>query len=209
MAVLLPDDDLFPARRMETGAEDSREEADDEFDAQVQRAQEQILRLRRQQEAIERRKRELEELGRKQAELDHGRNEMTDLLRRSLVQIERDAYEVEKKAETLRQARELFALHLGRLEEIDPRVWEPEDVPKMLATALSQVDSARIDYEKVRVRITDGPPNDETSTLEPRRPQTKRETFGTLVLRGFALTLPLFLLGLTALILWWLRSGSP
>ncbi|MFQ3578312.1 MAG: hypothetical protein SNJ52_04810 [Verrucomicrobiia bacterium] len=95
------------------------------------------------------------------------------------------------------------------MDQIDPRVWEPEEVPKLLATALSQVDSARIDYEKMRVRIMDAPANDEATPLEPSNTQTRSESFTALVARGFALTLPLFLLGLLALVLWWLRSWSP
>ena len=67
------------------------------LDSQVQRAQEQLLQLKRQQEQIEKQKRELEELSRKQEELEKGRSEMIDKLSRSLVIIERETYEAERR----------------------------------------------------------------------------------------------------------------
>ena len=67
------------------------------LDSQVQRAQEQLLNLKRQQEHLEKQKRELEELSRKQEELEKGRSDMIDKLSRSLVIIERQTYETEKR----------------------------------------------------------------------------------------------------------------
>src|SRR5436305_9844123 len=86
------------------------------LDSQVQKAQEQLLALKRQQEQIEKQKRELEELSRRQDELDRGRAEMTDKLARSLVILERETYETQKKLEQLRATRESFAEHLDILE---------------------------------------------------------------------------------------------
>src|ERR1700755_1743644 len=72
------------------------------LDSQVQRAQEALLSLKRQQEQIEKQKRELEELSRRQEELERGRAEMSDKLTRSLVILEREAYDTQKKLEALR-----------------------------------------------------------------------------------------------------------
>src|ERR1041384_269964 len=72
------------------------------LDSQVQRAQEQLLQLKRQQEQIEKQKRELEELSRKQEDLEKGRADMIEKLTRSLVVIERETYEAEKRVEQLR-----------------------------------------------------------------------------------------------------------
>jgi len=82
------------------------------LDSQVQKAQEQLVQLRRQQEQIEKQKRELEELSRRQEELERGRAEMTDKLTRSLVVLEREAYETQNKLEQLRATRESFGQHL-------------------------------------------------------------------------------------------------
>ena len=93
------------------------------LDSQVQKAQEQLLQLKRQQEQIEKQKRELEELSRRQEELERGRAEMTDKFTRSLVVLEREAYDAQKKVEQLRATRESFAQHLELLETIDPTTW--------------------------------------------------------------------------------------
>src|SRR6202023_3016377 len=90
------------------------------LDSQVQKAQEQLLQLKRQQEQIEKQKRELEELSRRQEELDRGRAEMTDKLTRSLVVLERESYDSQKRLEQLRATGESFAQHLGLIEGIDP-----------------------------------------------------------------------------------------
>src|SRR2546426_4208785 len=82
------------------------------LDSQVQKAQEQLLQLKRQQEQIEKQKRELEELSRRQEELERGRAEMSDKLTRSLVVLEREAYDAQTKMEQLRAMRESFAQHL-------------------------------------------------------------------------------------------------
>src|SRR5882724_4179496 len=66
------------------------------LDSQVQKAQDQLLQLKRQQDQIEKQKRELEELSRKQEELERGRAEMSDKLTRSLVVLEREAYDAQK-----------------------------------------------------------------------------------------------------------------
>src|SRR5437667_10393405 len=82
------------------------------LESQVQKAQEQLLQLKRQQEQIEKQKRELEELSRRQEELDRGRAEMTDKLTRSLVILEREEYNTQKRLEQLRASRERLTQYL-------------------------------------------------------------------------------------------------
>ena len=123
------------------------------LDSQVQKAQEQLLQLRRQQEQIEKQKRELEELSRRQEELERGRAEMTDKLTRSLVVLEREAYETQKKLEQLRATRESFGQHLEILEGIDPKGWNSTDLHRELSRALSTVDDARAEFSQQRSRL--------------------------------------------------------
>src|SRR5438034_3038323 len=116
------------------------------LDSQVQKAQDQLLQLKRQQEQIEKQKRELEELSRRQEELERGRAEMSDKLTRSLVVLEREAYETQKKLEQLRATRESFGQHLELIEGIDPKSWNPTELHKELSRALSTVDDARAEF---------------------------------------------------------------
>src|ERR1700720_2841900 len=142
-------------RPIEQKLELSEEEAlsPEHLGSQVQKAQEQLLQLRRQQEQIEKQKRELEELSRRQEELERGRAEMTDKLTRSLVVLEREAYETQNKLEQLRATRESFGQHLEVLEGIDPKGWNPSDLHRELSRELSTVDDARAEFSQQRSRL--------------------------------------------------------
>jgi len=182
------------------------------LDNQVQKAQEQLLQLKRQQEQIEKQKRELEELSRRQEELERGRAEMTDKLTRSLVVLEREAYEAQRKMEQLRATRESFAQHLEVLEAIDPRTWNPADLNKELSRALSTVDDARTEYGQQRSRLQATADENETVPLPETTSglesgATMSHTFGQWLQIGFAFTLPLIIFGLIALFVFFWMGG--
>jgi hypothetical protein len=174
----------------------------DELDSKVQRAQEQLLQLKRQQEAIERQKRDLEELSRKQDELEKGRAEMIEKLSRSMVVIERQTYESEKRVEQLRSSATAFAQHLRALERINPKTWANGDLNRELSKALSAVDDARGEYSKSITKIN---AESETEVLEPMGNSDFAEypadegSFVTWFKRGLAFTLPLIIFGLIVL----------
>src|SRR6202165_2020029 len=142
-------------RPIEQMLELSEEESlsSEHLDSQVQKAQEQLLQLKRQQDQIEKQKRELEELSRKQEELERGRAEISDKLTRSLVVLEREAYDAQKRLEQLRAMRESFGQHLELIEAIDPKSWSPSDLHKELSRALSTVESARGEFSQQRSRL--------------------------------------------------------
>jgi len=183
------------------------------LDSQVQKAQEQLLQLRRQQEQIEKQKRELEELSRRQEELERGRAEMTDKFTRSLVVLEREAYETQKKLEQLRATRESFGQHLEILEGIDPKGWNPADLHRELSRALSTVDDARAEFSQQRSRLQAIATQDaEDVSLPEAAPEVLggggERSFGQWVLIGFALSLPLIVIGLMSLVIfWWMAKG--
>jgi hypothetical protein len=175
----------------------------DELDSQVQRAQEQLLQLKRQQEAIEKQKRELEELSRKQDELEKGRAEMIEKLSRSIVVIERQTYDAEKRVEQLKSSAVSFSQHLRTLERIDPKAWPNEDLHRELSKSLSSVDDARVEYNKSISKINAG---SEDEVIDPPAATDYSEylpeesNFSGWFKRGLAFTLPLILFGLIALI---------
>jgi phage-related tail protein len=174
------------------------------LDSQVQRAQEQLLNLKRQQEHLEKQKRELEELSRKQEELEKGRSDMIDKLSRSLVVIERQTYETEKRVEQLRGTHTAFAQHLDTLERINPKSWSNADLHKELSKALSSVDDARAEYSKSLSKInaeSDSEVIDPHASLEPGYNSSGDDaSFGLWLKRGLAFTLPLLILGLIAIL---------
>jgi chromosome segregation ATPase len=207
----------FMAERIrEQMLELSEEEAmsPEHLDSQVQKAQEQLLQLKRQSEQIEKQKRELEELSRRQEELERGRAEMTDKLSRSLVILEREGYDSQKKLEQIRATHESFTQHLQLLEAIEPKTWNPSELPKELSRALSTVDDARTEFSQQRSRLEAG--NDESTNLE--LPETSSglaglgggKSFAQWVQIGFALSLPLIIFGLAALLVffWMAAKGQ-
>jgi hypothetical protein len=193
-------------RPIEQMLELSDEEAmsPEHLDSQVQKAQEQLLQLRRQADQIEKQKRELEELSRRQEELERGRAEMTDKLSRSLVILEREGYDSQKKLEQIRATHESFTQHLQLLEAIDPKSWNSAELPKELSRALSTVDDARTEFSQQRSRLDAG--NGESTEID--LPDVASGSMGLGGGRsfmqwmqiGFAVTLPLIIFGIAALL---------
>jgi hypothetical protein len=185
------------------------------LDSQVQKAQEQLLQLKRQSEQIEKQKRELEELSRRQEELERGRAEMTDKLSRSLVILEREGYDSQKKLEQIRTTHESFTQHLALLEAIEPKSWNPAELPKELSRAMSTVDDARTEFSQQRSRLEAGN-SDQSADLD--LPETSSglsgigggKTFAQWVGIGFAVTLPLIIFGTIALLVffWMTAKGQ-
>src|SRR5215475_855875 len=181
------------------------------LDSQVQKAQEQLLQLKRQQEQIEKQKRELEELSRRQEELERGRAEMTDKLTRSLVVLEREAYDAQKRLEQIRATRESFGQHLELIEAIDPKSWNPSDLHKELSRALSTVDEARTVYNEQRSRLQAAGGNEGDASLPDVVTDAYEGSDGRSFIQwfqiGLALTLPLVIFGAIALALFmWMAS---
>src|SRR5213082_1672780 len=176
------------------------------LDSQVQKAQEQLLQLKRQQDQIEKQKRELEELSRRQEELERGRGEMSDKLTRSLVVLEREAYDAQKRLEQVRAMRESFGQHLELIEAIDPKSWNPADLHKELSRALSTVDDARTEYSEQHSRLQAAVEGGSGETSLPEigvnayEPSGSR-SFSQWLQIGIALTLPLIVFGVIALAL--------
>jgi len=204
------------ARPVEQMLELSEEEglSPEHLDSQVQKAQEQLLQLKRQQEQIEKQKRELEELSRRQEELERGRAEMTDKLTRSLVVVEREAYDTQKRLEQLRAMRESFGQHLQLIEAIDPKTWNPADLHKELSRALSTVDDARAEYAQQRSRLQAA--NEKTG--EADLPEVASDvadlihggrTFGQWFRIGVAFSLPLILTIIAVVLFFWMASKGP
>lgn len=183
------------------------------LDSQVQKAQEQLVQLKRQQEQIEKQKRELEELSRRQEELERGRSDMTDKLTRSLVVLEREAYDSQKKLEQLRATRESFGQHLELIEAIDPKSWNSTELHKELSRALSTVDDARTEFSQQRSRLQASGGNTGDAQLPEVAPELAEMNGGRSLFQwvqiGFALTLPLIIFGFIALFLFfWMASAT-
>jgi chromosome segregation ATPase len=184
------------------------------LDEQVQKAQEQLLQLKRQQEQIEKQKRELEELSRRQEELERGRAEMTDKLTRSLVVLEREGYDTQRRLEQVRAMRESFSEHLKLIEAIDPKSWNPSELHKELSRALSAVDDARAEFSHQRSRLQATDESAADAPLPEVAPELSQlagsgRSLVQWIQIGFAFSLPLIIFGFIALILFfWMATST-
>jgi len=181
---------------------------------QVQKAQEQLIHLKRQQEQIEKQKRELEELARRQEQLHQGKTEMIEHFTRSLVVLERQAYDCQKRLEQLKAVHESFVQHLEIVESINPKNWDPLDLGKELNRALSAVDDARAEFQRSRA-VINAESDQEVLTQVPNDDGVNEGTGGEMPVDfihwlkiGTAFTLPLILLGFLFLLVIFLLHGG-
>lgn len=181
------------------------------LDSQVQKAQEQLVALRRQAEQIEKQKRELEDLSQRQEELERGRSDIIQKLGRSLTVIERESVEAERRVDHLRNTHEAFSQHLDSLEAINPKAWSPNDLSRELSKAQSDVEDARNVYAKNRSKIGLEVESAETSSAMMASygaESTETRTFLYWLTAGFAFTLPLLILGLIALTVYFTHAAK-
>ena len=190
-----------------------RHASNEELSEQVQRAQQQLMDLQRQQELIEAQKKELEELAVRQQEVQIGRKEMGEKLRRALVVLEREEEAVKHEVEQISQTRLSFVDTLSSVEQIAPEQWQSSNLSDELMNALSRIDHARAIYNQHRMKLkvlrgeeleTLSPVN-EVNDLSENWVQSN-DDFGVWVKRGFAITLPLLLLGIVWLILFFIKK---
>ncbi len=205
----MPDFHTEPSELLELEEEPSMEELQD----QVQRAQSELLELKRRQDQIEKEKLRLEELSRRQEELERGRLEIMDKLTRSLLLVQREAEESQRRFEQLQNIEESFTDHLQELERIDSKSWNGRELARELTKATGTVDEAKAAYSRAQAKIA--PPEPElvgvgNRTFEGDNAPLEGYSFLYWLQSGVAFTLPLVLLGLVALLLWsWHLLTSP
>lgn len=133
---------------------DDEDSTSEELQSQVQKAQDELADLKRRSEQIERDKLRLEELSRRQDDLEHGKAEMLDKFTRSMVVIQRETQEAEKRLDQLNDFNASFQSHLRILEAINPKAWVGLDLSKELSKALGSVEEARAEYHRTQPKLS-------------------------------------------------------
>lgn len=184
---------------------DLDEDASGELGDKVQQVRAELESLKQKQEEIEREKSRLEELKRRQDELDTGRSEMLDKLTRSLVVVQREVEETQKRLEQLHTIYNSFTQHLRQLEAINARAWSSNELPRELSKAISSVEDARAEYIKAQAKISPEPASAESSYAggaEGEYASYEEHGFLYWLKSGFAFTLPIQVLGAIGLLVW-------
>jgi chromosome segregation ATPase len=179
------------------------EPTSEELQSQVQKAQAELAELKRRSEQIERDKQRLEELSRRQEELEASKADMLDKLTRSMVVVQRETQEAEKRLDQLHTVHEAFTNHLRELEAINPKDWVGLDLSKELSKAQSMVDDARAEYNRALPRLSADEELPPAAGAEYEEYYAGGEKgFFYWLKAGFAFTLPLLVLGVLALLFW-------
>ena len=192
---------------------DDEDPTSEELQSQVQKAQDELADLKRRSEQIERDKQRLEELSRRQDELESGKAEMLDKITRSMVVIQRETQDAEKRLDQLNGIHESFTGHLRALESINPKAWIGLDLSKELSKSLSTVEEARAEYSRSQPKLSLEPLD------EPRAAAESDEYaeyymggdkgFFYWLKAGFAFTLPVQFIGVLGLLIWiWSASAK-
>lgn len=184
---------------------DLEDDASGELGDKVQQVRAELESLKQKQEEIEREKMRLEELKRRQDELDTGRSDMLDKLTRSLVVVQREVEETQKRLEQLHSIYNSFTQHLRHLESINARAWSSTELPRELSKAISSVEDARAEYIKAQAKISSEPVSNESqsmSGMEGDYSLYEERGFNYWLKSGFAFTLPIQVLGAIGLLVW-------
>ena len=176
---------------------------------QVDTARQQLLELQRKKEELEREKNELEELRRKQDEYELGRKEMLERLTRSLILLEHDQVETQRRNENIQTALASFRSAKEQLESIHEDQWNNSNLKGELTRALAIVDTARneLNHHRARLDCLDEKRNPDAAVMAeplaefvPKTNPLQALTVTELIKVGFALSLPLLVLGLILLV---------
>ncbi len=184
---------------------DLEDDASGELGDKVQQVRAELESLKQKQEEIEREKMRLEELKRRQDELDTGRSDMLDKLTRSLVVVQREVEETQKRLEQLHSIYNSFTQHLRHLESINARAWSSTELPRELSKAISSVEDARAEYIKAQAKISSEPVSNESQSMagmEGDYAMYEERGFNYWLKSGFAFTLPIQVLGAIGLLVW-------
>jgi chromosome segregation ATPase len=179
----------------------------EEIGRKVQLASEQLLDLKRQQEELERQRQELEELKRKQNEFQEGRAEMSEALTRGLQILQGHEFNLQKEIEQIQLIYKQFEIQLNDINAIDDASWTQSDLQSELTRALAKLEQARIVHNQARARIEALRETSfsEDGTAYHEISGGRAMGFGSMVMAGFAYSLPLLILGLFFLVAFLLK----
>ena len=174
----------------------------EELDAKVTEAQKKLTDLKQAQEELERERVALEEARRRRIELELGREEMVQHLTRGTALIEEAEFktrrEAEQMAKTLAELREALA----KVQAIREETWRPEDWQTELTRALTSIESARMEWNRARLKWTFLHPASDASAGAVRHgsiePAWAKLPLADLCRLGLALSWPLVLAALLA-----------
>lgn len=177
----------------------------EDVDTKVAQAQQRLADLKRAQEDLERERASLEETRRRQMEFQTGREEMIQNLTRGVGLLEQAEFNSRRDAEQMAKALSELRAALVQIQGIREDTWTKDSFPVELTRALTALENARMEWNSSRLKfaVLSGElshPNP-TASADPKGAlMLTQYPFNELCRIGFALTWPLALVALTALV---------
>src|SRR5208337_323115 len=177
----------------------------DEVDRKVVEAQQKLAELKRAQDGLERERASLEELRRRQTEFQTGRQEMIHHLTRGLGLLEEAEFNARRDAEQMVKTVTDFRDALDKIQAIHDEIWTKENFSIELTRGLTTIENARMEWNSARLKfpVLAGEVKEETEGTETPAPAASpfaNVGFGDLCKFGLAMTWPLVLVALGALV---------
>ncbi|HEY4414758.1 MAG TPA: hypothetical protein VGO57_03615 [Verrucomicrobiae bacterium] len=179
----------------------------DDVDRKVVEAQQKLVELKRAQEELERERAGLEEVRRRQNEFQTGRQEIAQNLTRGLGLLEEAEFTARRDAEQMVKTVGDFRAALNKVQTINDAAWTKENFQVELTRALTIIENARMEWNSARLKLPVLAGENKPATVaEPdsrpvAAPSLAELSFGQLCKIGLALTWPLLVVAVTALII--------
>jgi hypothetical protein len=204
-------DDDFQARKTQSAAgsassQPGRAPTREEVDSRVTDTQQKLVELKRAQEELERERAALEETRRRQLEFQTGRQEMIHNLTRGLGLLEEAEFTARRDAEQMAKTIADFRDVLSKIEAVHEETWTKDNFNVELTRALTSVENGRMEWNTARLKfpvLTGEKASAAAASGEAAAPETLplgNRSFGELCKLGLALTWPLALIALAALV---------
>jgi len=181
----------------------------DDFEGKLVAAQQQLEQLQHQQEVVERQKLELEELTQRKEEFLEGQISITERLTTTITSVDRELFDMRQEMEDLEQTRKCFADHLQKIDGIKHESWSKDDLKHELNRAISMLDHAEDEFDEALAYFSNSShsnvfgnntkPSKKSNAAASNSGNSKSE-FQAMLKQGMAFNMPIFILGLLALI---------
>ncbi|MEI6562737.1 MAG: hypothetical protein WCO42_00360 [bacterium] len=181
----------------------------EEVNTQKASAKLHIERLKQKQSEMEREEQMLSDLLEKQDQYERGKQEMIDRHSESLVSLQKLGDHASRQVEVYFTTRDRLAAALDELQKINDTNWPEESFRDELNKAVVQIDAIRSDFVKAQATIeaVGGPvilfdeQARKTSTQDEDEFETTTKGFGYWLKVGFAVSLPLVVAIVAAVII--------
>jgi len=184
----------------------SRAPSREEVDSKVMEAQQRLAELKRAQEELERERATLEETRRRRAEFQTGRQEMLQNLTRGIGLLEEAEFVARRDAEQMAKTLADFRSALGKVDTANEESWTKDNFNVELTRGLTAIENARMEWNSARLKFpilagqNAGPKEIVSQAQTAETSPFNNRSFGELCKLGLALTWPLALIALGALV---------